>query len=157
MGLKYKVETANLLVYKVHDYTISYIVNLENKTCTCQKFDYDEMPCSHAMAVLAKRNFSCYKYCSYYYTKEAFMSTYEDSILPLGEATSWNIPEDVKNITVHPPKYKRPAGRPKKDRYKGAMDTKTKVKCGKCNQKGHNRRSCKNEAILNPLKRRKLL
>ncbi|XP_060968629.1 uncharacterized protein LOC115713133 [Cannabis sativa] len=122
-----------------------------------KKFDYDEMPCSHAMAVLAKRNFSCYKYCSYYYTKEAFMSTYEDSILPLGEATSWNIPEDVKNITVHPPKYKRPAGRPKKDRYKGAMDTKTKVKCGKCNQKGHNRRSCKNEAILNPLKRRKLL
>ncbi|KAM6578088.1 hypothetical protein CsatB_029925 [Cannabis sativa] len=157
MGLKYKVETANLLVYKVHDYTNSYIVNLENKTCTCQKFDYDEMPCSHAMTVLAKRNFSCYKYCSYYYTKEVFMSTYEDSILPLGEATSWNIPEDVKNITVHPPKYKRPAGRPKKDRYKGAMDTKTKVKCGKCNQKGHNRRSCKNEAILNPLKRRKLL
>ncbi|XP_060969765.1 uncharacterized protein LOC133036991 [Cannabis sativa] len=149
------VETANLLVYQVHDNNRSHIVNLENKTCSCQRFEYDEMPCSHAMAVLSKRNMSCYKYRSYYYTKEAFMTTYEDSILPLGEATSWNIPDLIRNIVVLPPKHKRAAGRPKKQRYKNGLEAKAQVVCGQCRQRGHNKRSCKNDPVLKPPRKRK--
>ncbi|KAM6554586.1 hypothetical protein CsatB_012398 [Cannabis sativa] len=155
MSLKYKVETSNLIVYKVHDCTDSYIVNLEKKTCSCQKFEYDEMPCSHAMAVLTKRNLSCYSYCSYYYTKKAFLSTYEDNIFPLADSTTWDIPDHIKDMIVLPPTHKRPAGRPKKQRYKGVLETKTQVKCGSCNQKGHNKRSCKNEPVPKPTRKRK--
>ncbi|KAM6566044.1 hypothetical protein CsatB_011547 [Cannabis sativa] len=58
-------------------------------------------------------------------------------------------------MIVLPPTHKRPAGRPKKQRYKGVLETKTQVKCGSCNQKGHNKRSCKNEPVPKPTRKRK--
>ncbi|XP_062080821.1 uncharacterized protein LOC133785618 [Humulus lupulus] len=127
------VETTNLLIFTVHDVTRSYIVDLEKRTRICQKFQYDEMPCSHAMAALTKRHMSSYDYCSYYYTKEAFIAAYEDIILSLGDANSWDIPNEMKQIIVLPPKHKRPAGRPKTQRYKSALEsnTKTQNKCGR--------------------------
>ncbi|XP_062073084.1 uncharacterized protein LOC133777474 [Humulus lupulus] len=144
------VGTTNLLIFTVHDVTKSYIVDLEKRTCTCQKFQYDEMPYSHVMAALTKTHLSSDDYCSYYYTKEAFIVAYEDTILPFGDANSWDILNEMKQIIVLPPKHKRPAGCPKAQRYKSALESKTKTqnKCGRCKQKGHNRQTCKNEPVL---------
>ncbi|KAM6567406.1 hypothetical protein CsatA_026534 [Cannabis sativa] len=66
------------------------------------------------MAVLTKKNLSCYSYCSYYYSKKAFFSTYEDNIFPLADSTTWDVPDHIKDMIVLPPTHKRPAGRPKK-------------------------------------------
>ncbi|XP_060970004.1 uncharacterized protein LOC115713798 [Cannabis sativa] len=135
MSLKYKVETSNLIIYLVHDVKKSYVVDMEKKICTCKRFQFDEMPYSHAMAVITKRHGSCYDYCSYYYTQQSFLSTYEETILPLGDPTSWDIPDEIKERIVLPPKHKRPVGRPKKDRYKNIIELQLQIKCGNCNQK----------------------
>ncbi|XP_060974578.1 uncharacterized protein LOC115696634 [Cannabis sativa] len=151
---KLKVQTSNLVIYTVKELQNSYIVDIQNRTCMCQRFQYDEMPCSHAMAVISKRHMKCYEYCSYYYTKEAFLATYEGSVLPIGDPKTWDLLDNIKQLQVLPPIYKRPAGRPKKQRYKTALDKATQNKCARCLQKGHNRRTCKNDAV-EPKRKRK--
>ncbi|XP_062114768.1 uncharacterized protein LOC133826006 [Humulus lupulus] len=113
MSFKYKVDTSNLLIYTVLDFTKSYTVDMKKKTCTCQRFQYDEMHCSRALVVLTKRHVSFYDYCFDYYKKEAFMATYKDNIPPLSDPISWEIPNEIKEIIVLPPKNRRPVGRPK--------------------------------------------
>ena len=144
-----QVESSNLVLFAVYDEETSYLVDLEKRTCTCKRFNHDEMPCSHAMAVIAKRNLNCYEFVSQYYTREFYIKTYEDSIIPLGDQHSWELPEDLVSHEVLPPCSKRPAGRPKKSRYKGFNEYKTKNVCGRCGVKGHNRRTCKNEQLMN--------
>ncbi|XP_030477966.2 uncharacterized protein LOC115695008 [Cannabis sativa] len=107
--LRCLVQTSNLVIYTVKELQNSYIVDILNRTCTCERFQYDEMPCSHAMAVISKRYMKCYEYCSYYYTKEAFLATYEGSVLPIGDPKTWDLPDNIKQLQVFPSIYKRPA------------------------------------------------
>ncbi|XP_062088805.1 uncharacterized protein LOC133795368 [Humulus lupulus] len=145
---QYKVESSNQFVFTVYDEETPYIVNMEKKTCTCKRFEYDERPCSHAMAVIIKKNLNCYDYVSYYYTKEAYMATYEDSVMPLGDQHSWEIPVELTQHEVLPPLTKRPARRPKQTRYRAFSEYKVQNLCGRCGGKGHNRRTCKNEPVI---------
>ncbi|KAH0671147.1 hypothetical protein KY289_025640 [Solanum tuberosum] len=48
------VATSNY-VHSVHHEGSTFIVCLERKTCTCRRFQMDEIPCSHAWAVLKKK------------------------------------------------------------------------------------------------------
>ncbi|KAH0685366.1 hypothetical protein KY284_015919 [Solanum tuberosum] len=48
------VATSNY-VHNVHHEGSTFIVCLERKTCTCRRFQMDEIPCSHAWAVLKKK------------------------------------------------------------------------------------------------------
>ncbi|XP_060966965.1 uncharacterized protein LOC115720511 [Cannabis sativa] len=152
---KLQVETSNHAIYTVNELKSSYIVDIQKKTCTCQRFQYDEMPCSHAMAVISKRHFKCYNFCSYFYTKQAFLATYEETVFPIGDRDSWELPDHIRQIEVLPPKHKRPAGRPRKQRYKTAMEKATQNQCTQCLKRGHNRRTCKNEPLEPSAKRKR--
>ncbi|XP_062085523.1 uncharacterized protein LOC133791620 [Humulus lupulus] len=79
------VEPASTLIYSVQSGLTTNIVNIAKKSCTCNKFDLDELPCEHAMAVIRKMNLQYKKYCSYYFTKQAMLNTYNASIHPLGD------------------------------------------------------------------------
>ncbi|KAL6581335.1 hypothetical protein OROMI_007258 [Orobanche minor] len=107
-----KVATSNLVIYTVYDLNKEYVVDLSKKTCTCQEFQYHEMPCKHASVSLC--------------------ATYSSSIMPVGDKDSWDIPSHVKLLKVLPPNTKRPPGRPKAGRYKSAAEAKSHVQCGKC-------------------------
>ncbi|KAM6567513.1 hypothetical protein CsatA_026641 [Cannabis sativa] len=148
-SLKMKVETLSELTFIVKDKdgNRSYTVDLEKRTCSCKCFQYDEMPCSHAMCAISNKSLNCYDFCSYYYTKEAYVATYEESISPLGDPHVWDIPEQIQRTVVLPPQTKRPIGRPPKKRYKGCHGKTTKNKCLRCHERGHNVRTCKNEQI----------
>ncbi|KAL6520931.1 hypothetical protein OROGR_017500 [Orobanche gracilis] len=145
---KLKVVSSNLVIFIVYDVNKEYIVDISKKTCTCEEFQYQEMPCKHAAAALRKRNFSCYDYCSTLYTKSTLIATYCSSIMPLGDQDNWIVPEHIKSIVVLPPQSKRPPGRPKVGRYKSSLEGINQVQCGKCKGRGHNRKTCKNPPVL---------
>ncbi|KAG5598404.1 hypothetical protein H5410_029774 [Solanum commersonii] len=113
----------------------SFVVYLKNKTCSCGKFQYEEIPCEHAWAVLKQKSLTVLK-------------IYEIPIYPLPDVAEWVIPKYIMYDKVRPPKFKRPPGRPKnKPRSKTKRELiglKGKHTCSTCGVACHNRRSCRN-------------
>ncbi|XP_075088379.1 uncharacterized protein LOC142170380 [Nicotiana tabacum] len=68
------------------------IVCMQKRECSCKRFQVDEIPCPHAMAVLDYTHMEAPKYCSAYYTKEYFKKTYEVPVNPLPDETTWDLP-----------------------------------------------------------------
>ncbi|KAM3321806.1 hypothetical protein P3S67_002957 [Capsicum chacoense] len=133
-------------VYSVLHEDRRFIICLDKKTCSCHRFEIDEISCAHAYAVLKSKHFEPDDYCPNFYKPISVLKTYEVSILPLPDRSTWKIPDYRLSEFVHPSKYKRPPGRPKKrEREKSAGEfygSKSKHSCSACGLKGHNRRSC---------------
>ncbi|XP_060210214.1 uncharacterized protein LOC132637084 [Lycium barbarum] len=123
-----------------------FIVCIRERTCSCGRFQLDQVPCPHAMAVLNLKGLDGEEYCSLYYTNEYMAKTYEILVNPLPHEKMWKVPTDVLEQVVLPPIGKKNPGRPKVSRYKSAWETnikKFKTTWGKCGHEGHNRRTCK--------------
>ena len=134
---------------RVYDGDNLFIVNLKDKTCSCRRFDLDQIPCRHALAVIAKKRLGAYSYCSHYYTKEELLASYEETIRPLGNPKTWSIPNEVKSMEVLPPVSAEKSGsRSRRKRTPPAGEEPPQVKCGRCNKYGHNRKTCKNPPAL---------
>jgi len=135
-------------IYNVTDDGRSFVVCLKNKTCSCEKFQYEEIPCEHAWAVLKRKSLVADGYCSDLYKPKTVLNIYEIPIYPLPDVAEWVIPEYIMYDEVRPPKFKRPPGRPKnKPRSKTKRELlglKGKHTCSTCGVAGHNRRSCRN-------------
>ena len=112
----------------------------------------DELPCSHAMAVVGKMKLNCYDYCSRYYFKETMLATYKETVYHIENPNTWIVPEDVKERKEIEPKEKHKSRRPKKRRIQSKGEHKVKLKCGRCGEYGHNRQTCRNPP---PVKKRK--
>ncbi|XP_070004923.1 uncharacterized protein [Nicotiana sylvestris] len=119
------------------------VVRLHERNCTCGRFQLDDIPCPHAMAVIQKFHMDSYKYCSDYYSIDYLLKIYEITVNPLPDETTWQIPEHVSSQVVLPPKGKIKPERPKKKRGIGSWEGNT-VTCALCGRKGHNRRTCRN-------------
>ncbi|XP_049372992.1 uncharacterized protein LOC125837964 [Solanum verrucosum] len=142
---KMKVVPSSKFIFSIYEAGRRYIVCLERKECTCGRFQLDEIPCAHAIAVLKDKNVTdMHPYCSDYYKPDTLAKTYEVPMVPMPDKQDWSVPSNVVDETMWPPRYKRLAGRPRKRRKKNA-DEKIIVKincCGRCGQEGHNKRTC---------------
>ncbi|XP_062100867.1 uncharacterized protein LOC133806794 [Humulus lupulus] len=153
--IKYEVLLFNTIEYQVRDQKgINFTVNIHNRTCTCNMFQVDEMPCGRAVAVIAKRNLSVYDYCAKFYRTETLKALYQENVHPLPHQDEWNLPQHL-DIMVLPPKTTIPAGRPRKKRIRSRGEPKVIITCGKCGQPGHNRKTCRNPPIEKPNKQKK--
>ncbi|TMW94335.1 hypothetical protein EJD97_010421, partial [Solanum chilense] len=67
-----------------------------------------------------------------------------DCLVETDRRTLTSDPNNVIAETVHPPRYRKLSGQPRKQRRKNA-DEKISVNtncCGQCGKEGHNRRTC---------------
>ena len=118
-------------------------VNLQTKTCTCRKFDLTGLPCTHALAATLSRRINPYSLCSRYYTVDAWLHSYAETIYPVGNEEEWDVPDDISRRIVESPPYKPKAGRPKMKRRKSKGEKmKMQRHCSRCGRKGHNRATC---------------
>ncbi|GMN51335.1 hypothetical protein TIFTF001_020474 [Ficus carica] len=74
-----------------------WIVDMSERTCTCKRFQVDQIPCPHAMAVCNHRRIDSYNYCSNYYTKDYLYACYSSVVHPIGSAEGWDVPEEVRS------------------------------------------------------------
>ncbi|XP_049355754.1 uncharacterized protein LOC125820361 [Solanum verrucosum] len=94
--VKMKVVASSEYIFAVYECAIRYIICLERKTCSCGRFQYDEIPCAHAMVVLMKKNIKdVHPYCSYYYKHDALTNTYALPIEPMPDKSDWRAPRTV--------------------------------------------------------------
>ncbi|KAM6554096.1 hypothetical protein CsatB_014858 [Cannabis sativa] len=141
-SLNLEVKATTDYLFEVTRMKESWEVDLEKRTCTCNRFQIDEMPCGHAVAVMREMNMDPYTYCSDYYTKKNWLATYSGTVYPIGHQSEWEVPEEVKNITVLPPHERVKSGRPKTLRRKAGWERDQHNKCSKCGELGHNKRTC---------------
>ncbi|KAK3229112.1 hypothetical protein Dsin_000993 [Dipteronia sinensis] len=87
-----------------------WTVNLAQKTCTCNKFQMDHFPCSHALATARERNLDLTSLCADYYKRETRIDAYSVPIMPVGHPSSWVVPSDIAARVVLNPKSKRQSG-----------------------------------------------
>ncbi|XP_019239639.1 PREDICTED: uncharacterized protein LOC109219619 [Nicotiana attenuata] len=140
------VRPATEQLYTVFEGVRRNIVCLEEGTCSCRKFQMDKLPCPHAWAVLKNQQLKPGQYCSFYYKKDKLLRTYEFSVNPMPDESLWVIPTEVMEDVVLPPKGRRNAGRPRKERLKPASEKESKraFSCSVCGQGGHNRKTSRN-------------
>ncbi|XP_047268055.1 uncharacterized protein LOC124898451 [Capsicum annuum] len=134
-------------VYVVLHEDRCFIICLEKKTCTCHRFQIDEILCAHTYVVLKSKHFEADDYCSNLYKPVALLGTYEISPLPLSDRFTWEISNFILSEIFLPPKYKRYHGRPKKRKREKSVEdfykTKSSNSYSACEMTGHNRRSCR--------------
>nr|XP_016514458.1 PREDICTED: uncharacterized protein LOC107831224 [Nicotiana tabacum] len=143
---KMTVRPATDQLYTVLEGVRRNIVCLEEGTGSCGKIQMDELPCPHAWAVLKNQQLKPGQYCSFYYKKDKLLSTYEFPVNPMPDESLWVVPTEVMEDVVLPPKGRRNAGRPRKERLKPASEKESKraFSCSVCGQGGHNRKTCRN-------------
>ncbi|XP_022843239.1 uncharacterized protein LOC111366774 [Olea europaea var. sylvestris] len=117
-------------------------VNVVTKTCTCRMLQVDLLPCPHALVVITNAKRDPYTFCYYYYTRDAYLNPYKDSIYPIGNPSEWTLPKEVLHEIVLALNQKRSCRRPTEKRKRSSKEGKPSVKCGHCGGHGHNRRRC---------------
>ncbi|GMN66773.1 hypothetical protein TIFTF001_035834 [Ficus carica] len=125
-----------------------WIVDMSERTSTCRRFQVDQIPCPHAMAICNHRRIDTYNYCSNYYTKDYLYACYSSIVHPIGSAEGWDVPEEVRSQIVNPPNTKRGPGRPRVRRILSQGEEHEPIRCGRCNGYGHNRKTCTNSVPL---------
>ncbi|XP_060969880.1 uncharacterized protein LOC133037083 [Cannabis sativa] len=144
---KYEVTPVTTILHQVNVLEKGkFLVNLLDKTCECNRFQQDEIPCAHAIAVFSKRGLRVYDYVADYYKTDEMKATYDTTVNPLPNESEWTLPESLEMIVL-PPNTKKRAGRPRRRRISSKGEPKVQLKCGRCKKTGHNRKTCTNPAL----------
>ncbi|KAI9174822.1 hypothetical protein LWI28_023186 [Acer negundo] len=136
-------------IFSVRHKGKQWTVDLARKTCTCNKFQMDFFPCSHALAAARERNLDFTSLCADYYKRETLINAYSVPIMPVGHPSSWFVPSDIAARVVLNPKTKRQSGRSMEGRHASSSERTTTQSCRRCGQPGHNSRRCSNPPMVN--------
>ncbi|VFQ89175.1 unnamed protein product [Cuscuta campestris] len=142
-ALRLECHQLNQYEFEVKGVHSDHVVNLSNKTCTCQVFDKDMIPCVHALACSERTCIDCYSLCSKLYTKDYMYIAYAETIYPVPHEDDWDA-DGMELLEVKPPILNKQRGRPTTKRFPsdGEARKKYKLTCSGCQGKGHTVRTC---------------
>ena len=134
-------------VFQVRDFD-DVSVDLDNRTCTCRKWDLRGYPCKHVCAVAGFLHKNAEEYVDVCYHKDTYMKAYEFSIPPIPSERYW----PKIHHPMDPPPIRSQPGRPKKNRKRDPHEDPKRpgkltkhgviMTCGNCGGRGHNKRKC---------------
>ncbi|KAL5560536.1 hypothetical protein UlMin_036747 [Ulmus minor] len=136
--------------FDVIDGDRNYCVDMVIWTCTCQKFQLDQLPCDHVLAVVRKTSYDAYDLCSLYYAREFLYESYRGVVHPIPHISSWSLPSHIFSFDLKPPDVCTIAGRHRKRRIPSVGEELSTTKCSRCKESGHNRVNCQNPIALHP-------
>ena len=123
-------------------------MDLESRTCSCQRWQIFGLPCNHALCLIhSMRNRSVEDYVDDYFSVDKFKKAYEHVIKPMTDRNQW--PEVDMGFKLCPPLLKRAAGCPRTRRIKGVEEggkSTSQRQCKRCGQFGHMMKTC-NETV----------
>ncbi|KAL5554646.1 hypothetical protein UlMin_042047 [Ulmus minor] len=141
---------ADQYMFDVVDGDRNYCVDMALWMCTCQKFQLDQLPCDHVLAVVRKTPYQAYDLCSLYYTREFWHETYRGVISPIPHISSWSIPQQISDFDLQPPDVQTVTRRRRKRRVPSIGEELPTPKCSRCKERGHNHATCQNPIALHP-------
>ncbi|XP_021288860.1 uncharacterized protein LOC110420034 [Herrania umbratica] len=135
------VQPINRMEFQVIGGTKDAVINLCTKACSCNEFQSDLLPCTHAMPTISKCKHAAIEFCSNYYFTRSWVDGYAVPIRSVGHPSKWDIPHDVKQIVVLLPTWQGQAGRPRRKRILSIGEGSRRHKCSQCKSYGHNRQN----------------
>ncbi|XP_042007379.1 uncharacterized protein LOC121755990 [Salvia splendens] len=141
--------------YQVSGPSGQYVVNMREFTCSCRLWQLTGIPCTHAITTINKIGKNVADYVSSYYLRSTMTLMYENVLYPINGMDNWPKTSEV-GFELAPPRIKRQRGRPKKLRREkpqvrhhanGSESLRRTfvLRCRRCRQDGHNRRTCTND------------
>lgn len=129
---------------------IGYIVDLNDNTCTCRKFQLERFLCTHAVAVAMHKGIPPHTLCSYYYMTDFWRAAYVETIFPLLNETELEVPDHILPLNnLLPPEIEpRAQGRRRTSRIPSTREFSRPRKCGRCGITGHTRQFCTSQILL---------
>ncbi|KAK9079880.1 hypothetical protein SSX86_001553 [Deinandra increscens subsp. villosa] len=125
-------------------------VDIQQRTCSCRKWDLTGIPCLHACAVFGFLKRPPENYVDQVYSRETYLKSYHYHIPPLPSQKFWpkvnfpldpppikNMPGTQKNRRRDPHEYPKRPGRLTKHGMK--------MRCSGCKSLNHNIRKCPNK------------
>ncbi|KAL7617213.1 uncharacterized protein LOC111916716 [Lactuca sativa] len=137
-------------------------------SCTCRRWELNGIPCRHAIATIHEMADSgdkvgeLYTYVNKVYWLQTWNEAYSYTVDPIKGRAMW--PKSTCPFQLTPPPHHNQPGRPKTKRKRSADEKYDKqmqnhgagepekltrkfvsVRCGKCNNRGHNSRTCKGQ------------
>ncbi|XP_022033091.2 uncharacterized protein LOC110934216 [Helianthus annuus] len=151
--------------YQVTGGVNQYVVNMEQRTCSCRRWELNGIPCRHAVAAIWNRASHGQvglpeSFVHPVYRMDRWKQVYTFKVYPINGKSMW--PRSLLPTTITPPYYHKSVGRPKKTRRKAASELEDITKgrrlrkvgtsgtCGKCGNTGHNSRSCNGRSEVVP-------
>ena len=133
--------------FEVQEGTSIYSVNLREKICTCRELAVGGIPCKHIACCMGYTRGNLEDYCDEWCSVEKYVAAQRHIIHPLYDS---NLDPEEGDLVLQPPILRKLPGWPRKNRRreKGEADAgttrnrSTTVRCKKCNQFGHNSRTC---------------
>ncbi|KAK3184948.1 hypothetical protein Dsin_032234 [Dipteronia sinensis] len=133
-----------------------WTIDLARKTCTCNKFQMDHFPCSHALITARERNLDLTSLCVYYYKRQTLIDAYSVPIIPVSHPSSWVVLSFFMGSAIlHRcvgglnPKSKRQSDHLIEGRHASSSERTTTQSCRRCGQSGHNSKRCSNPPLIN--------
>ncbi|XP_076929124.1 uncharacterized protein LOC143593352 [Bidens hawaiensis] len=120
------------------------VVNLEQRTCSCGKWEIFKYPCSHVLSVYAKLSLNNWQYINKCYSIVDYCATWSSEFFPIPHEAYWPQSPSIRllpNLDLKRDKK----GRPRSTRLRNGMDIKegkSGNRCGICGERGHNRSTC---------------
>ncbi|KAL5555345.1 hypothetical protein UlMin_037581 [Ulmus minor] len=99
------LDLASHIVYTVLDGDKNGVVDLQEMTCSCRRFQLEQLPCAHAMIAIRHSKIDVYDFL-----------TYAGVVYPLPHQGDWVVPNVVRDVKVLPPDIRSVSGRQRKSR-----------------------------------------
>ena len=125
-----------------------FVVDIQNRTCGCRKWDMTGIPCAHAFSTILYDGGKPEDYVHPYYSKDMYLLSYDSIIYPMPSEDQW---VKTNNDVMEPLVVRTQPGRPKKLQIRAPDEPRNPHKlsrdglrgrCTKCLQFGHNERTC---------------
>uniref|UniRef100_A0A5B6YKI6 Putative MuDR family transposase isoform 1 n=1 Tax=Davidia involucrata TaxID=16924 RepID=A0A5B6YKI6_DAVIN len=147
----YQVLRANEVEFEIVSTERTNIVDIRSRVCSCRRWQLYGLPCAHAAAALISCGQNAHLFGEHCFTVDSYRETYSQMIYPIPDKSLWTeLGEGAEgggakvDITIRPPKTRRPPGRPKKKvlRVESLKRPKRVVQCGRCHMLGHSQKKC---------------
>lgn len=147
----YQVLRANEVEFEIVSSERTNIVDIRSRVCSCRRWQLYGLPCAHATAALLSCGQDAQLFAERCFTVASYRETYSQLINPIPDKSEWKEQGAgtdgggaKADITIRPPKTRRPPGRPKKKvlRIESFKRPKRVVQCGRCHMLGHSQKKC---------------
>ncbi|KAI5656924.1 hypothetical protein M9H77_25717 [Catharanthus roseus] len=127
-----------------------YTLRLNNKSCSCGKWQTYTLPCSHVLAMCRENGSRTDTYVSEIYSRQTYGRTYQTNFHLVLSENFWR--DVLFNLIFYPPNMKKERDRKQGKRFKGEMDYRnpdSSPRYGRCRMPGHNRKNYNNPGSSN--------